>query len=126
MVTCLAAGTALLALEILIMDKQQFDMVCQASGTQMRPAGNSYSCMSHKICIGAHWYYGDSKVAVFVENNGEMLYSNVSIVTPEELVAALADAKDVFDSAMGKQISYERLDYIPAEGINVSGKGVIV
>ncbi len=55
-----------------------------------------------------------------------MLYSNVSIITPEELVVALADAKAVFDSALGKQISYERLDYIPADGINVYGKGVIV
>ena len=107
------------------MDKIQFDHVCQMH-SMLIPAGNSYACSSYKVTLGAHWYYGDHKVAVFVDNNGDMIYSDISISTEEELAVSLDKALIVFESAVHKQISYERLVSIPAEGINVSGKGVIV
>lgn len=81
------------------MDKSKFDLVCNASPL-IKPYGNSFSYMYHGICIGTHWYSGDHAAAVFVENKGNMLYSNINCTNSDELQKAVDEAIVAFNDEL--------------------------
>ena len=82
------------------LSRADFDSVCSAN-PRLHAHGDSFTAYSYKVCLGAHWF-SDGNVAVFVDDNGLILYSRININTTQDLTSCLEAGIKAFDKTVTK------------------------
>lgn len=80
------------------LSRADFDSVCSAN-PRLHAHGDSFTSYSYKVCLGAHWF-SDGNVAVFVDDNGLIIYSRINIT--QDLTSCLDAGIKAFDKAVTK------------------------